>query len=714
MTLKHYIRYICLIILVILAGCDVTNYERDANDIAQWAIDQIVVTEDDIVLVDVHPEFDASIEWSADKVELIDFTTKKLIASFTDQTIVLSVKVTYQGFEIIKTKQITIPKIDDSVLEETALEIAEWAIDHVTSNISVMNLPMTHPNYDASIIWSIDHPTLPIVNNQIRLNGEACEFELTVTVIYQTVEKQVSKSFEFEEYDISSVERKFVNQFFDIISRNYNVRTTYTDFGGSTITWYSSNPTIFSNEGVYRAPFYNTQITIHFTVETTNPAIIRTFQADLIVLRMTSGERLLTIQEAIHDSLGQNIVVSLEQLLPTELPTLGLTLTWLDQYGEIISKLNEVTSYIIPRVGTDLTIIVSGEDGEFPIKYRLQTEESNDSFVMRKINSIDLVKEIKVGWNIGNTLDAPSETAWGNPMISKALLDKVKAAGFNIIRIPVTWEGKFNNSGDYIIDQAYLDRVQEVVNYAIDDNTFVILNMHHERWNTTTYANLAQASIIMEKLWTQIGNRFKDYDEHLIFEGMNEPRFYEGTASEQWTGKLESFSVINSLNQVFVDTIRSLGGNNRYRHLMITTNGAGTSDYILSNLVVPNDPYVIVSVHSYAPYDFAHDKTTVTTWSASNSSQTSVISSVFTRLNHYFISKNIAVIMGEFSSRDKNNLSSRLAWLDYYLNQADTYGIPCVWWDTGQLQTPENMTFSILNRNTLEWIFPDIVERLTR
>ena len=191
MTLKHYIRYICLIILVILAGCDVTNYERDANDIAQWAIDQIVVTEDDIVLVDVHPEFDASIEWSADKVELIDFTTKKLIASFTDQTIVLSVKVTYQGFEIIKTKQITIPKIDDSVLEETALEIAEWAIDHVTSNISVMNLPMTHPNYDASIIWSIDHPTLPIVNNQIRLNGEACEFELTVTVIYQTVEKQV-------------------------------------------------------------------------------------------------------------------------------------------------------------------------------------------------------------------------------------------------------------------------------------------------------------------------------------------------------------------------------------------------------------------------------------------------------------------------------------------------------------------------------------------
>ena len=177
-------------------------------------------------------------------------------------------------------------------------------------------------------------------------------------------------------------------------------------------------------------------------------------------------------------------------------------------------------------------------------------------------------------------------------------------------------------------------------------------------------------------------------------------------------GNQESFDCINHLNNVFVNTIRGLGGNNRYRHLMITTNGAGTSEAILSNLDIINDDYVIVSVHAYTPYDFAHDKTTITSWSVNNLSQTKSIDDVFNRLNNHFISKGIPVIMGEFASRDKNNLSSRLAWLEYYLDKAVSLGIPCVWWDTGQFKSDENMTFSIFNRNTLEWLFPEIVEML--
>ena len=174
------------------------------------------------------------------------------------------------------------------------------------------------------------------------------------------------------------------------------------------------------------------------------------------------------------------------------------------------------------------------------------------------INSIDLIKELKVGFNIGNTLDAPSEIAWGNPLITKSLLDTIKKAGFNLIRIPITWEGHFINSGEYLINEAYLDRIQEVINYAIDDNTYVIINMHHERWNKTTYENLAKASLIMEKLWQQIGRRCASCDEHLLFEGMNEPRNYDASDTIQWGGNQEAFTVINELNQSSDDIYYSL------------------------------------------------------------------------------------------------------------------------------------------------------------
>ncbi len=330
---------------------------------------------------------------------------------------------------------------------------------------------------------------------------------------------------------------------------------------------------------------------------------------------------------------------------------------------------------------------------------------------MRNIKSNDLIKEMRAGWNLGNTFDAPGETLWGNPRTTKEMIDFVKAAGFNVIRIPVTWEGHFNIH-TYQIDSNYLNRVQEVVDYAIDGKTFVIINMHHERWNDTTYENQELGSLIMEKLWTQIAIRFQGYDEHLIFEGMNEPRKYNASSSIQWGGDKETFDVINHFNQVFVDTIRKAPGNNKKRHLMITTCGGGISTTLAKNLKLIDDDYVIVSIHSYAPYNFAHDYTTETTFDKFNPKDTVPIDSALDIAYNYWIKNGQAVIIGEYASRDKKNLEARLEWLEYYLEKATNYGIPCIWWDTGQAVSDTTNTFAIFNRRKLEWYFPEIVEKI--
>lgn len=599
--------------------------------------------------------------------------------------------------------------------EDTALNLLNWALLNIEIEDSLVRLPLKHPDHQEVFTWTLGEEAIIIENGIINLNGEYSVLNLIVGIKYKDTYKQLSTQVTVDSFDISLVQKKFINQFYSsVINQNYNIQTSFSDFGGTNVSWHTDKPELFSNEGIYNAPFYDETITIYYTIETALPKITKTYEKSFTVGKMKQSIRVASIKENLDRLFSSPHITNLDDELPLLIPSLDLTLTWYDQYGQEISKLADVRSYIIPNVGIDLTVKAFTKTDIVNFKYNLQTLESNESFSMRIVKSIELVKELTNGWNIGNTLDAPTETSWGNGLITKSLIDTVKEAGFKLIRIPVTWEGHFSNDPNYIIDEAYLDRIQEVVNYAIDENTYVILNMHHERWNSTTYANQARAAIIMEKLWTQISNRFANYNEHLLFEGMNEPRNYDGSESVQWSGNLESFNVINHLNQVFVATIRKAGGHHSYRHLLITTNGAGTADAILSSLIVPQDPYVIVSVHSYTPYDFAHDKTDITTWQINNASQTSLITNVFKRLNQYFISKDIAVIMGEFASRDKQNLSDRLAWLDYYLNIATSYNIPCIWWDSGQIKTVENMTFSILNRYTREWLFPEIVARLTK
>jgi endoglucanase len=337
---------------------------------------------------------------------------------------------------------------------------------------------------------------------------------------------------------------------------------------------------------------------------------------------------------------------------------------------------------------------------------------------IRDIRSMELVEEIKIGWNLGNTMDATggagnaAEISWGNPITKKEMIDVVKEAGFNIVRIPTTWDKHFAEAPDYTINKMWLDRVQEIVDYAIDNDMFVILNMHHEEWHFPSYDNFDTASEILEKLWIQIAERFKNYDEHLIFEGMNEPRL-KGTQYEWNGGTPEGRDVVNKLNAVFVETIRNSGGNNPLRHLMIPTYAASSDTRTWKDFIVPEDDKVIVSIHAYTPYNFALNKTGTSSWSVENISDTQEMDNLMENIYNYFIKNEIPVIIGEFGAMNKDNLESRVAWSEYYVKKATEKGIPCIWWDNGAFHgSGEN--FGLLKRRDLEWMYPEIIEALMR
>ncbi len=331
---------------------------------------------------------------------------------------------------------------------------------------------------------------------------------------------------------------------------------------------------------------------------------------------------------------------------------------------------------------------------------------------IRDITSMELIGELTAGWNLGNTLDAEgsglySETAWGNPTTTKEMMDTVKEAGFDIIRIPVTWTGHLDAEDN--IDTDWLNRVQEIVDFTIDEDTYVIINLHHEDWNYPFYDNEEAAVAKMKKIWGQIAERFKDYDEHLIFEGQNEPR-HKGTANEWGAGTEEGWEVVNATNAAFVETVRASGGNNAKRHLMIPGYCATSDSAAPDKIAIPEgDDKIIVSVHAYLPYTFALSDTPSSKFSSEREGATRDINALRDTLKTGYIDKGIAVIIGETGARNKDNLESRIDWAKYYTSTMRDIGVTCVWWDNGAF-SGSGEKFGLLHRQTLTWMFPEIVE----
>ena len=331
-------------------------------------------------------------------------------------------------------------------------------------------------------------------------------------------------------------------------------------------------------------------------------------------------------------------------------------------------------------------------------------EKDNSIKPFKDTTAWELVKDMKVGWNLGNTLDATNasdvtaETSWGNPVTTKLMFDAVKDAGFNVVRVPVSWGTHMDS--DYKVDPAWMSRVREVVDYGIDNDMYVILNTHHEEWYFPTEEDKEQDKEQLKALWEQIAEEFKGYDEHLIFEGLNEPRL-RGTPQE-WNGGTDAArEIVNEYEQVFYDTVRASGGNNDKRCLMITPYAASSDNRAMQALKLPSDTdkNLIVSVHAYLPYSFALDTKGTDQFDAA--SDGGVIDGLFNNLDTLFLSKEIPVIVGEFGSVNKNfNVEERVECVTYYLERAKQSGVPCIWWDNNAF-FGDGENFGLLMRSSV-------------
>lgn len=342
--------------------------------------------------------------------------------------------------------------------------------------------------------------------------------------------------------------------------------------------------------------------------------------------------------------------------------------------------------------------------------------------------SEEIVAGMGIGWNLGNTLDATGgsradalsqEQSWGNPAVTKELIDAVKDAGFTTIRIPVTWYKHLSDDSTYTIDKDFLDRVKTVVDYAYEDDLFIILNVHHEEWlNQPGLAEDYEAlGVELSAIWKQLAETFADYDQHLIFEGMNEPRM-AGTDME-WSGNQEAHAAVNYLNQVFVNTVRaSKEGHNGERCLMIPGYAASNSLAILNSIAIPTvngDPAdnLIISVHCYSPYDFCLSDSRQD-FDPDDSACVGDIDNTFRNLQSLFLDNGIPVVIGETSATNQNNTEEREEWAYYMGSKAAAYGIPIVIWDNGANGSTGGENHAYINRRTYEWNYPTVVQALMK
>lgn len=345
---------------------------------------------------------------------------------------------------------------------------------------------------------------------------------------------------------------------------------------------------------------------------------------------------------------------------------------------------------------------------------------------MRDITASELVKEMKIGWNLGDTLDVcqadrdgdgrvnehvgegeeVDETLWGNVMTTPELFDKLKEDGVNAVRIPVTWRDHLDENDN--IKESWMNRVQEVVDYAIERDFYVIINMHHDGGGDPQFGawiiETAQSDYDKfyerySKMWKQIAERFKNYSDHLVFESMNEVGFDSVKSSK---GESEAFALFNKINQDFVNIIRESGGNNEKRHLLIAGYWTDVAETCKSFYKMPNDTiadHLIVSVHYYTPWEFCIAGSQKT-WGSD--AEVKLMENKMNQMKITFADKGIPFIIGEYSGG--GSAREFIYFSEYLTKLCHDMGACCFLWDNG----------GNLNRKTYNWAVPGLTEALKR
>ncbi len=398
------------------------------------------------------------------------------------------------------------------------------------------------------------------------------------------------------------------------------------------------------------------------------------------------------------------------------------------------SQSQNVSSYADIKAESSVTSTASTTAAEHTSK---STESSTDTTKasenkpsqiagkMRNITSQQLVEDMTFGWNLGNTLDVcqadrdgdgkinehveagekVDETLWGNPKATKELFTSLKKNGVNAVRIPVTWRDHMDSNGN--IDREWMDRVQQVVDYAYSQGMYVIINVHHDGGGDPKFGawiieeSQKDYNTFLKKyknVWKQIAERFKNYSDYLIFESMNEVGF--DTLYNK--NKADAYNLINKINQDFVDIIRATGGNNAKRHLLIAgyyTDIERTCDSLYK---MPDDKAgrCILSVHYYTPWDFCTCDIKHT-WGTK--SEVRQMETLIGKMKKNFVDKGIPVIIGEYAASG-SDLSSCIFFIEKLNKLCSDYGIATFIWDSGRQ----------VNRKTYKWRTPQYLEALKR
>lgn len=378
-----------------------------------------------------------------------------------------------------------------------------------------------------------------------------------------------------------------------------------------------------------------------------------------------------------------------------------------------------------------LTVKAGGTSRTVTINQNGTETDPDDPF----ISAFTFVEDLKMGYNLGNTLDAshetnkydwftPSgpgdwqtyETCWGQPITTQEIIDDIAAKGFDIIRVPVTWFPHMDANGN--VDEAWMNRVEEVVKYVLNAGCYCILNVQHDtgakdgREDNIAWISLAAdeydtTSPLFKKLWTQIANRFKGYNDKLLFEGMNEVLYknrefggFENYSADDW-------ATLNKLQQDFVDAVRATGGNNEYRNLVFATAAATSDVTALSQLKLPEDihpNHLVGSVHSYDPYWFCNDGDAIYHIDYFDTDCQTEIDAIFNRVDAHFLGKlGVPYIFGEFGAIGTHpDMAERVKYAQYMAKKFKEYGTTGLWW------------MGLYDRQKREWNESEIVDALMK
>ncbi|MDR1074534.1 MAG: glycoside hydrolase family 5 protein [Treponema sp.] len=363
----------------------------------------------------------------------------------------------------------------------------------------------------------------------------------------------------------------------------------------------------------------------------------------------------------------------------------------------------------------------------------VDTENKFTPEAMTELDSFSYFREegIAVGWNLGNALDAfnqgvSSETVWGNPRITQKIFDGVKAAGYDVARIPITWMGHIGRAPDYHIEEAFLRRVAEVVGYAHKAGLKAIINIHHDGsvekngnvvkengWlslNTARQSDegMKRVTAQFERVWTQIAMYFKNYGDYLMFEAFNE--LHDG----DWGWGAESvqkpqYEILNKWTQIFVDAVRGVGGNNQRRFLIIPGYSAMPKHTTADYFKLPNDTdnavnKLIVAVHYYDPYEFCIAGTRHNWGSATDKA---TVDADFKAIADRFVTGELMpVIIGESGAVWQEGYEqTRLDYFSYVYGKAHEFRLVPIYWDNGAFDSGE--MFGLFDRSAGEPYSPE-------